>query len=83
MLVPQLFPAVTDMLPFCPADPVVTVNETVPCPDEIDHPAGTVQVYVVAFATALMLYTWLFNEGHCAIIPLMAPGMGGVEGDVL
>ena len=43
-LVPQLFPAVTVMFPFCPAVPVVTVMEVVPAPAVIDQPAGTVHV---------------------------------------
>ena len=43
-LVPQLLPAVTVMSPFCPAEPVVTVIETVPCPEDIDHPVGTLQL---------------------------------------
>jgi hypothetical protein len=44
VLVPQLFPAVTVMFPFCPAVPVVTVMEVVPVPAVIDHPVGTDQV---------------------------------------
>jgi hypothetical protein len=43
-LVPQLLPAVTLILPFCPAVPVVTVIEIVPAPPVIDQPVGTVQV---------------------------------------
>jgi hypothetical protein len=43
-LVPQLLPAVTVILPFCPAAPVVTVAEMVPCPAVIVHPAGTAHV---------------------------------------
>ena len=54
-LVPHVFPAVTLMLPFSPGDPVVTVIEIVPCPEVITHPDGTVQLYVVAFVTELML----------------------------
>jgi hypothetical protein len=50
-LVPQLLPAVTDMVPLSPYAPVVTVNEVDPCPVVIDHPVGTLHVYVVAFAT--------------------------------
>ena len=45
-LVPQLLSAVTDMFPFCPAAPVVTVIEVVPVPAVIDHPVGTVHVCV-------------------------------------
>ena len=41
-LVPQLLPAVTLILPFCPVEPVVTVIEVVPVPDVIVHPVGTV-----------------------------------------
>jgi hypothetical protein len=29
-LVPHVFPAVTEILPFCPTAPVVTVTDTVP-----------------------------------------------------
>ena len=54
-LVPQLFPAVTLILPFCPVEPDVTVIEIVPAPDVITHPVGTVQEYVVAFVTELIL----------------------------
>jgi hypothetical protein len=43
------------MLPFCPAAPVVTVIDVVPAPAIIVQPAGTAHVYVVAFATAVML----------------------------
>ena len=43
-LVPQLFPAVTVILPFCPAAPAVTVIDAVPAPAVIDQPAGTVHV---------------------------------------
>ena len=44
VLVPQLLPAETLILPFCPAEPVVTVIEIVPAPPVIDQPVGTVQV---------------------------------------
>ena len=43
-LVPQLFVAVTLIVPFWPALPDVTVIELVPAPEVIDHPVGTVQV---------------------------------------
>ena len=43
-LVPQLLPAVTLMFPFCPAVPVVTVIEVVPCPAVMLQPVGTVHV---------------------------------------
>ena len=55
-LVPQLLPAVTVMLPFWPALPVVTVIDVVPCPPVMLHPVGMVHVYMEALATALMLY---------------------------
>ena len=55
VLVPQVFPAVTVILPFCPAAPVVTVIELVPAPPVIVHPVGTVHVYVVAPGTAVTL----------------------------
>ena len=51
-LVPQEFCAVTLMLPFWPPAPAVTVIEVVPAPAVIVHPVGTVQLYVVALATA-------------------------------
>ena len=54
--VPQEFPAVTVMFPFCPAEPEVTVIAFVPAPEVIVHPVGTVQVYVVAFVTAPIEY---------------------------
>ena len=41
-LVPQLFPAVTVILP--PVVPDVTVTVVVPCPPVIVHPAGTAHV---------------------------------------
>ena len=43
-LVPQLLPAVTLILPFCPAVPVVTVIAVVPAPAVIVQPVGTVHV---------------------------------------
>ena len=43
-LVPHELPALTVMLPFCPALPAVTVMDVVPAPPVIDHPEGTVQV---------------------------------------
>ena len=43
-LVPQLFAAVTLILPFCPVVPVVTVIEVVPAPPVIVQPVGTVHV---------------------------------------
>ena len=55
VLVPQVLPAVTVILPFCPAVPVVTVIDVVPAPAVIVHPAGPVHVYVVALATAVMV----------------------------
>jgi hypothetical protein len=81
-LVPQLFPAVTEIFPFCPALPVVAWIDMVPFPDVIVHPPGTVHVYVVAFGTAVMLYAWFVNPGHCAAVPVIAPGVAGVAGRV-
>ena len=63
-LVPQLLPAVTVILPFCPAVPVVTVMDVVPAPAVMLQPVGTVQVYVVALVTAAMLYTCPVKPGH-------------------
>jgi hypothetical protein len=51
-LLPQILPAVTEILPFWPADPVVTVTDVLPFEDVIDQPVGTDQVYVVALGTA-------------------------------
>jgi hypothetical protein len=42
-LVPQLFPAVTDIVPFWPVLPAVTLILFVPLPFVIDQPAGRVQ----------------------------------------
>ena len=54
-LVPQEFPAVTVILPFCPALPVVIVMELVVDPSVMFHPGGLVHVYVVALTTAVTL----------------------------
>ena len=43
-LVPQLFPAVTVIFPFCPNAPDVTVIEFVPAPLLIVQPVGTAHV---------------------------------------
>lgn len=83
LLVPQLFPAVTLMSPFWPVEPVVTVNEVVPCPPVMDQPVGTVQAYVVAFVTLLILYDCPVNPGHCVVVPLIAPGVAGVPGNTV
>ena len=53
-LVPQELPAVTVMLPFCVALPVVTIIDVLPWPAVIVQPEGTVHVYVVALVTALI-----------------------------
>ena len=29
-----------------------------------------------------MLYAWLAKEGHCGVVPLIAPGAAGAEGEV-
>ena len=63
-LVPHELPAVTVMLPFCPAAPVVTVIVLVPVPAVIDQPVGRVQVYVVALVTAATLYVCPVKAGH-------------------
>ena len=41
---PHELPAVTEILPFCPAVPVFTVMEAEPAPAVMVHPAGTFQV---------------------------------------
>jgi hypothetical protein len=43
-LVPQELEAVTEIFPFCPKAPEVTVTVVVPCPPVIVHPGGTVHV---------------------------------------
>jgi hypothetical protein len=55
VLVPHPSPAVTCMFPFWPPLPAVTVIEVVPAQAVMDHPVGTVHVYVVAFVTAVIL----------------------------
>ena len=55
LLVPQELVAVTEIFPFCPALPAVTVIDVPPFADVIVHPDGTVHVYETAFATAAML----------------------------
>jgi hypothetical protein len=44
--------AITLNEPSSPVVPVVTVKEVVPWPEKIDHPDGTVHVYVVASGIA-------------------------------
>jgi hypothetical protein len=78
-LVPQEFCAVTEILPFCPDVPVVSVTETVPCPEIINHPAGTVQLYEVAFGRAAMLYTCPVRDEHWSTVPEIAPGCAGTD----
>ena len=43
-LVPHELPAVTEILPFCPDAPVVTVMDVVPAPAVIVQPVGTTHV---------------------------------------
>jgi hypothetical protein len=66
------------MLPFCPVAPVVTVMVFVPAPPVIDHPVGTVQVYVVAFGTEATEYNCPATPGHCVAVPVIADGAEGV-----
>ena len=54
-LVPQEFPAVTEIVPFWPVVPDVTVILVVPLPPVIVQPVGTVQVYVDAPVTPVIL----------------------------
>ena len=63
-LVPHELPAVTLMFPFCPAPPEVTVMELVVDPAVIVHPVGTVQLYDVALATAVIEYVCPVRPGH-------------------
>ena len=44
VLVPQELVAVTEMFPFCPALPEVTVIDVPPFADVIVHPVGTDQL---------------------------------------
>jgi len=74
-LVPQLLLAVTVTLPD--VVPMVTVIEVVPVPAVIVAPAGTVQVYEVALATAAMEYTLPVVEAHAVTGPVIAPGVAG------
>jgi hypothetical protein len=83
VLVPQLFPAVTLISPFCPAVPVVTDIEVDPCPPVIDQPEGTFHVYVVAPATTEMLYVCPVSPGHCEAVPVIVPGCKGVPGNTV
>jgi hypothetical protein len=75
-------PAVTLILPFCPDEPAVTVIETVPEPDVIAQPVGTVQLYVLAFVTEPILYTRPDVPAHCGVVPVIAPGVAGAAGEV-
>ena len=72
--VPQVFVAVTFTFP----DVVPTVPDTdiVPCPEEIIHPEGAVQVYDVAPATADMLYAKEV-AAHSVAVPVIVPGVAG------
>jgi hypothetical protein len=79
-LVPQLLPAVTLIFPFCPAVPVVTIIEVDPCPPVIVQPEGADHVYVVAPATADILYVCPVRAGHCAVTPDIVPGWEGMPG---
>jgi hypothetical protein len=71
------------MFPFCPADPDVTVIELVPAPEVINQPVGTVHVYDVAFATAVIEYVCPVTAGHCAAVPAIKPGNAGVPGETV
>jgi hypothetical protein len=76
--VPHALLAVTDIAPFCPAAPEVTVMEFVPAPAVIVHPVGTVQLYVVALVTAAIEYVCPDVAGQSAIVPVIDPGVEGV-----
>jgi hypothetical protein len=68
------------MFPLAAPAPVETVTLVVPCPAVIVHPAGTVQVYVVAFGTAAILYVKLVLLMHWTLIPVIEPGVTGAGG---
>ena len=54
--------------------------DIVPAPEVIIQPAGTVQVYDVAFGTAAILYTNPVMPGHTGEVPVIGPGVAGVAG---
>jgi len=80
VLVPQPFPAVTVTLEVPVLDPIVVTIEVVPLPELIVHPSGTDQVYVLAFKTLVILYTWLVKLVHCVVSPEIAKGVAGAPG---
>ena len=53
-LVPQAFDAVTETEPLPNEELNATLTDTVPCPLLMEAPAGTLQLYDVAPATAAM-----------------------------
>jgi hypothetical protein len=73
---PQEFVAVTHRLP--PVVPDTTSMVLVPCPEEMVHPAGTVQVYETAPATGCMEYVRPARLGQTEAMPVMLPGVGMV-----
>ena len=77
VLLPQILFAVTDMFPFWPALPEVTVTEVFPLLEVIVQVGGTDHVYEVAPGTADMLYVRPVTPGHSAIVPVMGPGTAG------
>ena len=79
-LVPHELVADTVMFPFCPALPVVTVIEFDVPPAVMLHPVGTVQLYDVALATAVIEYVCPVRPGHCGVVPVIVPGVAGVPG---
>jgi hypothetical protein len=71
-LVPQLFTAVTEMVP--PDVPAVVVIEFVV--DVPDHPEGSVHVYDVAPVTAATEYVWVV-PAQTVVLPVSAAGCAG------
>ena len=80
VLVPHPLLAFTVTLEMPLLDPIVTVIAVVPPPEVIVQPAGTVQLYVLAFNTLEMLYTWLVRLVHCVVSPAIARGDKGAPG---
>ena len=79
--VPHVFVAVTETFPE--VDPNVIVALVVPCPPVTVAPAGTVQVYEVAPATAAIEYTFPVELGQAVAEPVIVPGVAGAALNVM
>ena len=80
-LEPQALAAFTLKLPDENKLPKLTFIEFVPCPLVIVAPVGTVHVYVVAPATAVIEYVALgVPAGHKPrVVPVIVPGIAGID----